>query len=152
MEYLDKIILLLSCIFEVYIYYDFFYAYFDFREYFQARWRRVTVSIVAILGLFFANSIGNSYINLFSFITITWIAFITIFRANLGLRIIYFLIALFVGSGCEFLFGILLSVPAYIHKQHSVVNLSDIPWHMFTMKLLTQTSHIKMCLCTLKIQ
>lgn len=137
MEQLDKIILFLSCIFEVYIYYDFFYAYFDFREFFQMSWRRLTVNITAIAGLFLINSLGNSYINLLGFIIIIWSAFIVIFRANIGSRIIYFLIALFVGSGCEFLFGILLCVPSYIQKQHSVVNLSDIPWHMFTMKLLT---------------
>lgn len=137
MEYLDKIILFLSCIFEVYIYYDFFYAYFDFRECFQVRWRRLTVNIMAITGLFLINSLGNSYINLLGFIIIICSAFIVIFRANIGSRIIYFLIALFVGSGCEFLFGILLSVPSYIQKQSSVVSLSDIPWHMFTMKLLT---------------
>lgn len=137
MEYLDIIILFLSCIFEVYIYYDFFYAYFDFRECFQMRWRRFLVNIMAITGLFLINSLGNSYINLLGFIIIIWIAFIVIFRANIGSRIMYFLIALFVGSGCEFMFGILLCVPSYIQKQHSVVNLSDIPWHMFTMKLLT---------------
>lgn len=137
MEYLDIIILFLSCIFEVYIYYDFFYAYFDFRECFQMRWRRFLVNIMAITGLFLINSLGNSYINLLGFIIIIWIAFIVIFRANIGSRIMYFLIALFVCSGCEFMFGILLCVPSYIQKQHSVVNLSDIPWHMFTMKLLT---------------
>ncbi len=137
MEHLDKIILFLSCIFEVYIYYDFFCAYFDFRECFQIRWRRQAVSIIAITGLFMVNSLGNSYINLLGFIVIIWVAFIVVFRAHIGSRIIYFLIALFIGSGCEFLFGILLSVPSHIQKQHSVVNLSDIPWHMFTMKLLT---------------
>lgn len=137
MEYLDNIILFLSCLFEVYIYYDFFYAYFDFRACCQERWRRLAVSILAVIGLCLINSLGNSYINLLGFIVIIWVLFIVVFQANIGSRIIHFLIALFIGSGCEFLFGVLLSVPSYIQKQRSVVNLSDIPWHMFTMKLLT---------------
>lgn len=137
MEYLDKIILFLSCIFEVYIYYDFFYAYFDFREFYQMRWRRLSISIIAITGLFLVNSLENSYINLLGFSVIIWVAFIVMFQANMGSRIIYFLIALLIGSGCEFLFGILLNVPSYMQKKYSFVNLSDIPWHMFTMKLST---------------
>lgn len=137
MEYLNIAILLLSCIFEVYIYYDFFYAYFDFREFFQSRFRRVSILLFAIMGLFFVNLLGKSYVNILGFIVIIWISLVAIFISNIGSRIIYFVIALIVGSGCEFVFGILLSVPMYIQKQQSVVNLSDIPWHMFTMKLMT---------------
>lgn len=137
MEYLDRIILLLSCMFEVYIYYDFFYAYFEFRECFTMRWKRLIVCIVAVLGIFFVNTVGNSYINLMGFIVIIWLELVIIFKADIGSRIIWFLTAIFVGSGCEFLFGILLNVPVYIQKEQSVTNLSDIPWHMFTMKLLT---------------
>lgn len=137
MKYLDIIISLLSCMFEVYICYDFFNAYFDLRECFAGRWKRFVVCIVAALGLFLINSFGSSYINLLGFITIIWIVLVALFKSNTGLRIIWFLTAVFVVVGCEFLFGILLNVPVYIQKQNSVVNFADIPWHMFTMKLLT---------------
>ena len=135
--HLDNLIQLLCCIFEIYIYYDFFCAYFDFRQMFQVRWHRMTVGAISVRGLFLINSLGNSYMNLIGFIFIIWTSFVIVFQADIGSRVIYFFMALFIGAGCEFLFGILLSVPMYIQNQHSVVNLSSSPWHMFTMKLLT---------------
>lgn len=147
MDCLDRIILFLSCIFEVYICYDFFYAYFDFRDSFICRWRRALVCVIAAIVLFFVNILGSSYINLIGIVIITWLELITIFKADIGTRIIWFLTAIFTVVGCEFLFGIFLYVPAYIQKKSMVVNLSDIPWHIFTMKLLTYIilSVVKQC-------
>ena len=39
--------------------------------------------------------------------------------------------------GCEFLFVVLLNLPAYLFHSSSVANLSTIPWQIFTLKLLT---------------
>lgn len=137
MGYLDKIILFLSCIFEVYMCYDFFYAYFDVRERFMDRWKRLLVCIIAAFGLFLVNTFGSSYINLMGIVAIIWLELAVIFKSDIGSRIIWFLTAVFTVVGCEFLFGILLNIPSYVQKNDSVVNLADIPWHMFTMKLLT---------------
>lgn len=147
MNYLDGIILFLSCIFEVYICYDFFNAYFDYKEGFASRFKRGLICVIASAGLFAVNALGNSYINLIGIIVITWLELIVIFKSDIGSRIIWFLTAIFTIVGCEFLFSIIIYVPAYIQKQHTVVNLSDIPWHMFTMKLLTYIilSVVKQC-------
>lgn len=48
---------------------------------------------------------------------------------------IVFLCAVF--WGCEFLFVILLNLPAYLFHLNSVADLSSIPWQVFTLKLLT---------------
>ena len=147
MNCLDEVILLLSCIFEVYICYDFFNAYFDFRQCFTSRFKRGMICGTASIGLFVVNAFGNSYINLIGIVCITWLELIIIFKSDIGSRIIWFLTAIFTVVGCEFLFGIIIYVPAYIQKQNTVVNLSDIPWHMFTMKLLNYIilSVIKQC-------
>lgn len=137
MEYLDIIVLFLSCIFEIYIYYDFFRAYLEFRSDNQTLGKRILLGFLAVISLFLVNTYGNSYMNILGFIIIIWLYCMVVFQANIGTRILYFLIALLVGSGCEFLFGILLSVPVYIKEQNSLVSLSDIPWQMFAMKLLT---------------
>ena len=137
MEYLDNIILFISCIFEIYIYHDFFRAYFDFKNSNQMMWKRIGLGLLAVISLFIVNTYGNSYINLFGFIIIVWLYCLVVFQTNLGTRILYFLIAFFVGSGCEFLFGTLSGTSAYMENQNSVICLSDIPWQIFTMKLLT---------------
>lgn len=136
MECLDSIMLIISCIFEIYIYYDFFCAFFKFREENCVVYKKTGLGMLSAIGLFIVNSYGNSYINLLGFITIMWLYCLIMFQASLGSRILYFLIALFVGSGCEFLFAILSGVSA-IKEENSVVSLSDIPWQILTMKLLT---------------
>ncbi len=134
MEWLDSIMLIISCIFEIYIYYDFFCAFFEFREENHIMYKKIGYGILSIISLFIVNSYGNSYINLLGFVTIIWLYCLIMFQASLGSRILYFLIALFVGSGCEFLFATLSGVSS---KESSVVSLSDIPWQVMTMKLLT---------------
>lgn len=136
MECLDSIILIVSCMFEIYIYFDFFCAFFKLREKNCAVYKKISIGILAIISLFIVNTYGNSYINLIGFITIMWLYCLIMFQVSLGSRILYFLIALFVGSGCEFLFATLSGISA-IKEGNSVVSLSDIPWQMLTMKLLT---------------
>lgn len=137
MKYLDMIILFFSCIFEIYIYYDFFRAYLKFKSAYQTPGKRTALGLLAAVSLFKINTYGSSYINILGFLIIVWLYGIVVFQASIGTRILYFLIAFLVGSGCEFLFGILLGVPVYVKEQNSLINLSDIPWQMFTMKLLT---------------
>lgn len=139
MDFSDKLILLLSCIFEIYIFDDFFRAYFEYRKYSQYAWVKVAIGFGAVGGLFGINTYGNSYLNLFGAIAIIWLYFLMLYHARLGVRLLYFTIAFLVGFGCEFLFGILLSIPLLIQEHNSVVDLSEIPWHMFSMKLLTFT-------------
>ncbi len=139
MGYLDRVILFISCIFEIYIYYDFFHAYFNFKSNNQTIWKRVGLNLLVVISLFIINIYGNSYINLFGFIIIIWLYCVAVFQANLGIRILYFLIAIFIGAGCEFLFGALSGKSAYMENQNSIISLSDIPWQIFTMKLLTFT-------------
>lgn len=137
MKQLDMIILFFSCIFEIYIYYNFFDAYLDVTRNSQSLGKRIILGALAAISLFIINTYGNTYINILGFIVIVWTYSMAIFQANIGTRILYFSVIFFVGAGCEFLFGILLNVPLYISEKYSFVSLSDIPWHMFTMKLLT---------------
>ncbi len=137
MKYLDIIILFFSCIFEIYIYYDFFCAFMEFRSDNQTLGKKFMLGLLAVICLLAVNTYGTSYINSLGFAIIVWVYCMLVFRANMGTRILYFLIAFFVGMGCEFLFSILLSLPIYIDEQYSLIRLSDIPWQMFTMKLLT---------------
>ena len=111
MKHLDIIILFFSCIFEIYIYYDFFCTFMEFRSDNQTLGKKFLLSVLAVICLFAVNTYGTSYINVLGFAIIVWIYCMLMFRANVGTRILYFLIAFFVGMSCEFLFSILLSLP-----------------------------------------
>lgn len=137
MEYLDRIILFLSCIFDIYVFYDFFNSYFELKMSYIKHWKRIIVGVFAVGFLFLVNTYGNTYINLLCSIIIIWTYLTILFQVDFGTRILYFTVAYMVGLGCEFLFGILLSIPRHMQMQNSVVDLSDIPWYIFAMKLLT---------------
>lgn len=137
MENLDIVILLLSCIVEVYILFDFFEAFFDVRKRMWSKWKIMLVSAFTVFCIFVVNTVCISYLNLLAFFMILWIYTVMLFDAGIGGRLLYLLIACSIFWGCEFLFMILLELPAFIMKQNTVVELSNIPWHIFTMKLLT---------------
>lgn len=137
MEYLDKGILLISCIFEIYIYYYFFRAFLELRDTESGPAKRIAAGCVAVACLFGINMIGNSYLNLFGGLMITWVYCVYVFRAGLGIRLLYYVMAVFIGLGCEFLWATLSGLSAHMLSGRSMVRLSDVPWQIFTMKLLT---------------
>lgn len=53
------------------------------------------------------------------------------------MKVLCCIVTFFVMVGCEFLFNALLSIRVFVEKQESVLNLSDFPWQVFTMKLMT---------------
>ncbi len=134
---MDHVILLLSCVAEICIFYDFFCGFFHLRDSFQALWKRVLMLFLLIMCQFCVNLLGNSYLNLVCSCLVIGVCCMLLFRGHMGMKALCCIIALFVAAGCEFLFSALLSISAFIHKQGIVTNLSDIPWHFFTMKLMT---------------
>ena len=59
MNFIDKGIMLIVCIVEIYFLWDFFYAYFEIRE----RWKSIEIILISMtsgLVLFLFNIMGNS--------------------------------------------------------------------------------------------
>ncbi len=137
MEYLDKAVLLLSCVVEVYILFDFFDNFFERRGSFEINRRIILISIITTGIMFLINLMNNTYLNLFGVAILFFLYVSLLFCTSFGNRLIYLIIALSIFWGCEFLFAILLEIPSYFHQQTSIVRLSAIPWQMLTMKLLT---------------
>lgn len=137
MEYLDKIIVLINCIFEVYIFFDFFHHYFDYQSHCQLLWKRIGISLCAAVGLFGIHAFGSPYLNLWGSIIIIWLYMKALFQANSGTKLLCLIVSFSVSLGCEFLFGIFLHIPFYFHNQNSFIYLAEIPWYLFSIKLLT---------------
>lgn len=136
MNYLDSLSMLFASMIDVYIMYDFFDAYFERKSDWEKRFRRIIAFLIVSFCIFLVNTWGNSYLNLIFYLVLNWIFISTVFQTETGTRLIFFFIAVIVAVGCEFLFGIMLSIPWNTNQKNSVVNLSKIPWHIFTMKLL----------------
>ena len=133
----ENTILLFGCIFEIYIFYDFFRSYFEYKIDFEEKWKRALVSIAAVGIIFTANIQENSYINLITSLAVTWVYFTLLFTTDIGTRIVFYLMVVIVGWGCEFLLSILINMPAYISRRSGTANFMEIPWYIFAMKLLT---------------
>ena len=135
MNSLDNVILLCCCIAEVYMLFDLFHNFFPFRE--GCGKRKITIiSIVTVFSLYFVNSFGNAIFNLIFVVILFWIYVTLLFKAPLGQRILNFTVSFSIFWGCEFLFVIIMEIPTYLLKQSSVIDLSEMPWQMFTMKML----------------
>jgi hypothetical protein len=131
MEYVDVVVLLISCIFEISMYYIFYCGFFVHRRAVTSI-KKILASAGAISLLFVINIANNSYLNLFGCTLVIWIYSLALFSSKFGRRLLYFLISLFVGIGCEFLFSVLLGV-----TENTNVKISDISLQMLTMKLMT---------------
>lgn len=134
---LNKIILLMTCIFEIYILYDFFKSFFDLRKILTKNLNRNIVIIIAVLSEYIINNLNNAFLNLI-LVTMVYFLFVNIcFEGNRWIKMGYFIIAYVLILGCEFLFVILLSIPAYFLKKNITFDLSSMPWQVFALKLLT---------------
>ena len=133
---MDYIILLFSCIAEYLIFSDFFDAFLSIRPNFQPIWNRILIAI-PFIGIYFGiNTLQISYLNMISFICLL-LLYSFLYEANFKERLLYIVFLCAIFFGCEFLFVVLLNLPAYLFHSSSVANLSTIPWQIFTLKLLT---------------
>lgn len=135
MDTLDKIVLLISGLMEIYILYDFFDNSFEIRKIFAGR-KKIFVSLVAWIILFGINMFGSTYINLFGLPTILFLYATVLFKVTVGQRIIYVLIVEVSILCGEFFLTVLLEVPPRLMKMGAIANLSDIKWQIFSAKLL----------------
>lgn len=137
MELLDRVILFIGCIVEIYIVFDFYNSFFEIRKKIKNQLEIILYSIMAIILLLIINLIGNAYVNLLCFPLLLWLYVTLLFAADIGKRLFYLVTAISVIIGCEFLFVVLLKLPTYFVKQTSYTELSNITGQVLTMKLLT---------------
>lgn len=135
MDYIDNLVLIIVCIAEVYIFYDFFNNYFDKKSEINSnRAFFITAHGIVVILLYLVNIHRNAIMNLIGFLIILWVYISSIFSANLGKRLVYFVLTFSVFWGCEFLFVVFFNMTA---KEGMFENISSIPLQMLTMKLMT---------------
>lgn len=133
MSIIDYVILLLSCVVEIYLFYTFFEMFFAKRIWFIDNSCRIRCfNIFVIIILFFCNLLGNRDINLFLFPTVTWLYTWVLFRGKFGGRVLYFIIAFSIIWGSEWIYVIILDVGNNAYK-----NKSQMPFMVLSLKLLT---------------
>lgn len=135
MGILDKIILLISGLVEIYMLYDFFDNSFDTRKGFNKA-KILGATLLAWSVLFSINMQGSTYMNLFGLPAVLFLYSIILFKITLAQRILYVLIVEVAILGGEFFLATLLEIPPRLVTGNIVADLSQIRWQIFAAKLL----------------
>ena len=116
---MDYIILLFSCIAEYLIFSDFFDAFLTIRPNFQPIRNRILIAI-PFIGIYFGiNTLQLSYLNMIAFICLI-LLYSFLYEASLKERLLYIVFLCAIFFGCEFLFAVLLNLPAYLSNRFCI--------------------------------
>lgn len=133
MIWFDKCIVLFGCIIEVFLLFDYFRNFFEFRL------KKKTIIIIFIticIVLFGINMIKNATVNLIMFPLLMWIFVSVLFESRPSVRIEYFVTAYIVMIGVEFLFLILSQTISKLLLKTGVVPVSDYGWQIVVVKFI----------------
>lgn len=133
MIWFDKGIMLFGCIVEVFLLFDYFKNFFEFR---LKKKTIITVFVATCLALFGINLIGNATVNLIMFPLLMWTFVSVLFESKVGVRIGYFVIAYLVMIGVEFLYAILSQTTSNMVLENGVVPVSDYGWQIVVIKFI----------------
>ena len=133
MIWFDKGIMLFGCIVEVFLLFDYFRNFFEFR---LKKKTIITVFVATCLALFGINLIGNATVNLIMFPLLMWTFVSVLFESKVGVRIGYFVIAYLVMIGVEFLYAILSQTTSNMVLENGVVPVSDYGWQIVVIKFV----------------
>ncbi|MDR2043867.1 MAG: GHKL domain-containing protein [Clostridium sp.] len=137
MDGLDKIVLLLSDILEVYILYDFFKAFFPIRSRWQP-WRRGLPLLAGFTAaLYGVNSFHNAKLNIAALPLICLAFLFLCFEGSAPLRLAYLMLAYTLLSVPEMILAVLLGVTEKFIQNTSVTDLSGVFLQLMVTKFLT---------------
>lgn len=136
MDYTDRLILLVSCIVEIYILFDFFCSFSRIRNVLKCKWW-IGICAISIFVLYSINLIENSFVNLLLVPILLWIFVTIVFSLDIRTRMFYFIVAYSILIGCEFLYLILSRMSTWVLSERGFVPLSNNIWQLMEIKLLT---------------
>lgn len=133
MVWLDKSVMLFGCILDVFLLFDYFRNFFEFK---LNKKSTILVFIATCLTLFGINMIGNATVNLIFIPLLLWTFVSVLFESKIGVRIGYFAIAYLVMIGVEFLYAILSQTTSSMVLENGVVPVSDYGWQIVVIKFI----------------
>lgn len=133
MIWLDNCVMLFGCVLEVFLLFDYFRNFFEFKIH---KKNIVFVFLATCLTLFLINMIGSSAANLIMFPLLMWVFVSILFESKVGVRMGYFVIAYIVMIGVEFLYAILSQTTSKMVIEVGVVPVSDYGWQIVVIKFI----------------
>lgn len=133
MVWFDKSVMLFGCVVEVFLLFDYFKNFFEFK----LNKKKIAITfVVTCFALFGINMIGNATVNLILIPVLLWMFVSILFESKLGVRIGYFVIAYLVMICVEFLYAILAQTTSNMVLENGVVPVSDYGWQIVVIKFI----------------
>lgn len=133
MGWLDLLILFFCCIIEVFLLYDYFKNFFEFK----VKRKYIKILCAGTIGvIFLVNLLQNDILNLILILMILWIFVTVLFDTKLGIRFVYFIIAYSVMIGVEFLYIILSNTTTALLAKTGLIPVSEYLWQLLLIKFL----------------
>lgn len=133
MVWFDKSVMLFGCIVEVFLLFDYFKNFFEFK----LNKKKITITfIMTCFALFGINMLGNATVNLILIPILLWSFVSILYESKVGVRIGYFVIAYLVMIGVEFLYAILAQTTSNMVLENGVVPVSDYGWQIVVIKFI----------------
>ena len=139
MGWLDLLILFFCCIIEVFLLYDYFNNFFEFkikRKYIK----RVCAGTLGVV--FLVTMLQSSILNLFLVPILLWFFVTILFDSKIGIRFVYFIMAYSVMIGVEFLYIILSNTTTALLAKTGLIPVSEYVWQLLLIKFLNYIAFI----------
>ena len=133
MGWLDLLILLFCCVIEVFLLYDYFNNFFEFKV--KRKYIKV-LRVGTISAIFLVNMLQSNVLNLLLIPIMLWIFVTVVFDSKLGIRFVYFIMAYSVMIGVEFLYIILSNTTTALLKKTGLIPVSEYLWQLLFIKFL----------------
>lgn len=112
MDVIYKVVQIFVCIFEVYLMFDFFLAFFSLKEVLQRPFAKVIIVSGTAACVFLINSLNSSVINIVAMQVIYLLMIFLAFDGGFLKRILYYIMATVIMGSSEFISIVLLSLPS----------------------------------------
>ena len=127
------LILFFCCVIEVFLLYDYFNNFFEFK----IKRKYIKVLCAGTIGaIFLVNMLQSNILNLILVLIILWIFVTVLFDSKLGIRFVYFIMAYSVMVGVEFLYIILSNTTTALLAKTGLILVSEYLWQLLLIKFL----------------
>lgn len=137
MEIVFKLVQIFICVLEAYLIIDFFMAFFKLREFFDKKYTKMILISGTAVCIHVINVLNSTTINMIATFIIYFSIIIFFFQGKLFRKFLYYITAVIIMLGSEFLGIILLSLPTDFMPNQVESNQVAVSILMLSLKLLT---------------
>lgn len=137
MEWIFKLVEVFICVLEAYLMYDFYKSFFSVRECFRKKYVNVAAVVITAVCVRLVNTLGSSTVNIVAMQVIYLTLLFGVFVGKILRKVFCYVIATAIMIGSEFLWIVVMSLPADFSMGQVQDNLFITVLSMLCIRLIT---------------